>query len=97
MYVHEHVYKYLYDRVYTRSEHCMNEIHVFSVVYTCLYMVCTWHKLGCTFDTHVCTCFILVHTKNMENLFTTDYLHYYARLYSPCNMYVLCYHTGISQ
>ncbi len=36
--------------------------NVFSVVYMCLYMVYTLHRLGCKFNVHVWTCFILVHT-----------------------------------
>jgi hypothetical protein len=67
MYVHEHTYKYLYVLVYTLRKHCMNEIHAFIIVYTCLYMIHTWHRLGHTYDLHVCTYFILVHNKNMEN------------------------------
>ena len=29
-------------------------------------MIHTWHRLGCTYDIHVCTCLIVVHNKNME-------------------------------
>ena len=46
MYAHKHTYKYQYIRVYTRSEHCMNEILAFIIVYMCLYMIhtsSTWH------------------------------------------------------
>ncbi len=46
LYAHKHTYKYHYIRVYTLSEHCMNEILAFIIVYTCLYMIHTWHRLG---------------------------------------------------
>ncbi len=90
MYAHKYTYKYLYIRVYTRSEHCMNEILAFIIVYTCLYMMHTWHRLGCTYDIHVCTCLKVVHNKNMEKRFMLSVLPEVYNFILACTAHVRC-------
>jgi hypothetical protein len=96
MYVHEHTYKDLYVLLYTLPKHCMNEIHAFIIVYTCLYMIYTRHRLGCTYDMHVCTYFILVHNKNMEYHFELSVLPYdvYNSVLA-CTALVMCMYYAI--
>jgi hypothetical protein len=95
MYAHKHTYKYLYIRVYTRSEHCMNEILAFIIVYTCLYMIHTWHRLGCTYDIHVCTCLIVVHNKNMEKHSVLSVLPEVYNFILACTAHVRCMYYAI--
>jgi hypothetical protein len=95
MYAHQHKYKYMRIHVYTWSEHCMNEIYAFSIVYTCLYMIHTWHRLGCTFDIHVCTFFIVIHNKNMENHSVLSVLPEIYCFILACTAHVRCMYYAI--
>ncbi len=93
MYAHEHTYKYLYISVYTLSENCMNERH--GIVYTCLYIIHTWHRLGCTCDIHVCTCLIVVHNKNMEKHSVLSVLPEVYNFILACTAHIRCMYYAI--
>jgi hypothetical protein len=99
MYEYKHTYKYLFIRVYARSEYCMNGILAFiiQVVYTCLsrYTIHTWHRLGCTYDTHVCTCLIVVHNKNMEKHSVLSVLPEVFNFILSCTAHVRCMYYDI--
>ncbi len=82
--------------------HCLNIVWM-KYVHSLLYIrVCSWYIHG--IDSAVHTIYMSVHIsslfiKNMENHSVLSVLpwciQFRTRLYSPCNMYVLCYRTGI--
>ncbi len=53
-------------------------------------MIHTWHKLGCTYDMHVCTCVIVVHNKNLENHSVLSVLPEVYIFILACTAHVRC-------
>jgi hypothetical protein len=58
-------------------------------------MIHTWHRVGCTYDIHVCTHFMVIHNKNMENHSVLSVLPEVYYFILACTAHVRCMYYAI--
>ncbi len=75
----------------------MKNLHSLLYIRVCTWYIhgITWHRLGCAYDIHICTCLIVVHNKNMEKHSVLSVLPEVYNFILVCTAHVRCMYYAI--